>query len=458
MNLTALPWTMMVIIPVILALQSCLAFQTHSTNLSHESLHNHKNDISAAFLMNSPLQDSSSSSLLSEGVDIARMGSPAKNPELDITGLTIEKEEPRSNFLIVALCWGVAFLSSLDRVAMSVAMLPLSQEYSFTESIKGAVSSVFSVGYGLAILPCGFLLSVLSPRTLMACGIAMWSLATLATPITAGMTSGGMAPLLVARATVGAAEAVVLPSIQRFLSSWTSPDQKSMAVAAIYSGFQCGTICAYTLSPYVMDGMEGWRGLFYTYGAVGLLALIPWLAFAEDSPDGVPEEDRLTAVDTSSVKEIMITIKSAPWSEMVQSAGVQAIIFAHAANNVGLYINLAWAPTFYAEQYGMNVRDSAFFAVLPCIAGVAGGLISGSLADRIIQSLEVRTDEAVTNVRKVFQGIALFGPALCLAALACHVPEQPLVAQFLLTGMVGLQAFQSAGFGAGIQEKAGEKW
>jgi MFS transporter, ACS family, solute carrier family 17 (sodium-dependent inorganic phosphate cotransporter), other len=453
MNLTTLIWTL-VIMTVVIPLKPCVAFQPHNTILSQVSLLTHKKDIFAAFLMKRPVQDSSSS----EGVEITRMMALAKAPEFDIIGLTSDKEEPRSSFLILALCWGVAFLSALDRVAMSVAMLPLSQEYSYTESIKGEVSSVFSVGYGLAILPCGFLLSVLSPRTLMANGIALWSLATLATPMTAGMTGGGMAPLLAARAAVGAAEAVVLPSMQRFLSSWTSPGQKSMAVAAIYSGFQCGTIGAYTLSPYVMDGTEGWRGLFYTYGAVGLLALVPWLAFAEDSPNGVREGESLTTVDTYSVEEIMITIKSAPWNEMVRSAGVQAITLAHAANNVGMYINLAWAPTFYAEQYSMNVRDSACFAVLPCIAGVVGGLVSGGLADMIIQSLEDRTVEAVTNVRKVFQGIALFGPALCLAVLAWHIPEQPLVAQFLLTGMVGLQAFHAAGFGAGIQDKAGEKW
>jgi MFS transporter, ACS family, solute carrier family 17 (sodium-dependent inorganic phosphate cotransporter), other len=441
-------WRLVVVILMMLvSLKQCLAFQQCNQIHLMSSLAPSNSRKQIGLFTKIPVQDSSE-------VDATLMD-VIESLEIETVGIETFKKEPRSAFLVLALCWGVAFLCALDRVAMSVAMLPLSQEFTYTESMKGEVSSLFSVGYGLAILPCGLFLSVLSPKMIMANGIALWSLATLATPITASMP--GMAPLLIARAAVGAAESVVLPSIQRFLSSWTSSDQKSIAVAVMFSGFQCGTIGAYTLSPYVMDVTEGWRGLFYTYGAVGLLALLPWLAFAEDSPNGVSCIDK-EHTDTSSFDEAILTLKSAPWNDMVRSTGVQAIILAHMSNHWGLYINLAWAPTFYAEQYGMNVRDSAFLAVLPCIAGVVGGLISGGIADNILQSLEDRTDEAVTNVRKTFQGIALFGPAICLSVLAWHVPDQPLVAQTLLTGMVGLQAFNAAGYGAGIQDKAGEKW
>jgi len=59
---------------------------------------------------------------------------------------------------------------------MSVAMLPLSTEFGYTETIKGQVSSFFSVGYGIGILPVGIaLLSVVSLRLMMGVGIARWS-------------------------------------------------------------------------------------------------------------------------------------------------------------------------------------------------------------------------------------------------------------------------------------------
>ena len=134
------------------------------------------------------------------------------------------------------------------------------------------------------------------------------------------------------------------------------------------------------------------------------------------------------------------------------------MFLAHAANNWGLYNNLSWTPTFYAEQYGLNVQESAWLLVVPSITGACCGLSAGAIADKAIRSLEDPTDEGVTRVRKLFQGIALIGPAICLGSLAYSIPDDPKIAQTLFSVSVGLQAFNAAGYGAANQEKAGEKW
>ena len=95
-------------------------------------------------------------------------------------------------------------------------------------------------------------------------------------------------------------------------------------------------------------------------------------------------------------------------------------------------------------------------SVLPSIAGAAGGLFAGSSADFIIEKVGGGINER-TIVRKVFQSVALLGPALCLLALANEMPSAPFAAQLLLTGAIGMQAFNCAGYGAATQEKA-SKW
>jgi ACS family sodium-dependent inorganic phosphate cotransporter len=269
---------------------------------------------------------------------------------------------------------------------------------------------------------------------------------------------------------VGAAESVVLPTLQKLLLSWVPPERKSLAVATIFSGFQTGTIAAFLVSPAVML-IGGWRGLFYVYGGVGLLWLLPWLAFAKDAPskdqnitylessDSFSTSQSLLSYDKQSTWQEAVEVwKTAPWKGFFQSKGVWAMLLAHAANNWGLYNLLSWTPTFYSEQYGLDVRDSAWLSVLPSVAGAVGGLFAGSVADTIIGNLQNKTDDQITMVRKVFQGISLYGPALTLGYLASHIPEQAWVAQFLLMGTVGLQAFHAAGYGAANQEKAGERW
>ena len=389
--------------------------------------------------------------------------------ELSISEEENDPEDYEFAKVMMALIFTVGSLSSLDRVAMSVALVPMSQEMAISDTVKGSISSFFSVGYGLGILPAGLLLSKLSPRTIMAVGILLWSAGTIVTPYSVG--TGNMSLLLGARTLVGASESVVIPTVQRLLSNWISPEKKSFAVATVFCGFQTGTIMAYSLSPQVIDYFEDWRSVFYLYGGAGLLFLVPWLILAKDSPteELEPNNTRENKVDDfaqdapfasiqKNLDEAKQILLSAPWKEFKESRGVWAMFLAHAANNWGLYNNLSWTPTFYSEQYGLNVKESAFLLVVPSVAGAIGGLSSGKIADSVIQNLESVTNEDITRVRRIFQGLALLGPAACLTVLASNIPEEPWVAQSLFAAAVGLQSFNAAGYGAANQEKAGAKW
>ena len=89
--------------------------------------------------------------------------------------------------------------------------------------------------------------------------------------------------------------------------------------------------------------------------------------------------------------------------------------------------------------------------------------MAGNLADTVLRRQQeenggVIDEKNLTNIRKAFQGIALYGPAVALGALSWNIPEDPVVAQTFLMAAVGFQAFTAAGFEAGNQEKAGPKW
>lgn len=437
-----------------------------------------------------------------------------KSPDLAVESTGI----PPEFIPILSLCFLVTLLSALDRVAMSIAILPLSAEFGYTETIKGQISSAVSYGYGLAIVPIGLAVSVVSSRLLMFVGVGLWSLATLGTPWVAVLSGGGgrgmgeaasvaLLPLLLARATMGAAEAVVLPTMQRLLANWIPPERKATALAIVISGFQFGTVSAYLVSPWVLDvmsgldggpaGVLGWRGMFYVYGLAGLAWMVPWWLVAKDAPSagkGEAEADcEETLVNTmieddaslvlnecdvdfspdappaTKLLEVQTLIRSAPWRDFASSPGVWAMTLAHAAKNWELYNLLAWTPTFFSEQYGLNVKESALFSVVPSLCGMVGGLTAGNAADYVL-SLELgdgngddgdNNQEAMvekrTRVRKLFQSIALLGPAASLYLLS-GLPDHATTAQILLGGAVGLQAFDAAGFGAATQEKAGERW
>jgi ACS family sodium-dependent inorganic phosphate cotransporter len=416
------------------------------------------------------------------------------------------KPEKARQDQMMALLWAIACVSALDRVAMSIALLPMSVEYDLTDTIKGSMSSYFSLGYGFGIVPAGLLISKFSPKTVMAVGLTLWSLATLATPWAA--TSGASFAefplnLLLVRAAVGMGESVILPAVQRLLTQWTSVEEKASALATVISGFHVGTLAAYVLSPIVLEQTHTWRGLFDVYGSIGLLLLLPWWALATDSPEA-PQADYPTCflpglasprVSKGSRQPFMLsssssypwtkkatelnisltatwesaleTLRQAPWKKLRESRAAWALLLAHCAKNWGLYNALSWTPTFYAEQYDLDVCDSAMLSVLPSITGAITVVFAGWLADAIGKQLdekvrkgndEVGNESARAHVRKSFQLVAFGGQGLALAALAANIPEHASVAQGFLMAAYGFAALNAAGFESGIQDKAGERW
>jgi ACS family sodium-dependent inorganic phosphate cotransporter len=301
---------------------------------------------------------------------------------------------------------------------------------------------------------------------------------------------------------MGFSESVVLPTVQKILFLWVPPqtNETSVTVASVFGGFQVGTILAYALSPSIIDWWnDSWEGIFYVYGTLGFSWLLPWLLWVPHVKGIIPKNDPNTGEGTvlllDSNSSVGSTISSgsvpssdtkpqvsnrdtsiinAPFKAMMTSRGVIAMTIAHAANNWGLYTNLAWSPTFYQEQYSLNVHDSAIFSILPSVAGAIGGVVAGTVADSLLKNGADRT-----AVRKLFQGLALFGAATCLSILtyiissasaplvtdiaasdyySINTYNTPVMAQTLLTCAVGLQSFNAAGYGASAQEKAGDKW
>eukprot|EP00977_Amphora_coffeiformis_P010164 scaffold2363_cov159-Amphora_coffeaeformis.AAC.26 len=405
---------------------------------------------------------------------------PQSITEMDVENAmgSVTEIDPTDKVVMLGLLWITACLSALDRVAMSVALVPMTDEFGLTDTIKGSISSFFSVGYGLGIIPAGIILSFASPRLVMAVAVVGWSLATLATPWAAeGLAVGNTASaLMLIRACVGAAESLVMPTLQRLLLAWTTPSEKAMGIATVVSGFQAGTIAAYLVSPAVMDFFgdgDAWRQLFYAYGGFGLALLLPWLLVAKDGPDSANSNNSPVSTTTlapadkpvsmSNFDSAIQIFKDAPWSDFIRSKASWAMLLAHCSKNWGLYNTLAWMPTFYAEQYGIGIRDSAWLSVLPSVAGAVCGILAGNLADAVVRRQQeandgVMDENQLTNIRKTFQGVALYGPAVALGSLSLNIPDDPVVAQSFLMAAVGLQAFTAAGFEAGNQEKAGTRW
>ena len=67
--------------------------------------------------------------------------------------LTPSNEDRAPNYkVVVGLCAAVSLICSIDRASISVAIVPMAEQYGWSDSAKGAISSSFFLGYTITNL------------------------------------------------------------------------------------------------------------------------------------------------------------------------------------------------------------------------------------------------------------------------------------------------------------------
>jgi Na+/melibiose symporter-like transporter len=138
-------------------------------------------------------------------------------------------------YIVLVLLFLVTALCALDRVAMSVAIRPMGAEFQYSESTRGLISSIFSLGYMVGLVPSGLLGTFSSPKRILSYGVLLWSLAQIATPFAAYTN---IQVLLASRFFMGLAEAVAIPTVQTFVARWVPENQRSIGLGLVLSGLQ----------------------------------------------------------------------------------------------------------------------------------------------------------------------------------------------------------------------------
>ena len=77
-----------------------------------------------------------------------------------------------------------------DKVNISVAIIPMAQDFGWSPTVSGLVQSSFFYGYALTQIPGGYVTSQIGGRKVLPAGVSLWSAATAAVPLLAGTLPG----------------------------------------------------------------------------------------------------------------------------------------------------------------------------------------------------------------------------------------------------------------------------
>ncbi len=339
-------------------------------------------------------------------------------------------------YTVVALFFLGTALCYIDRISISVAIIPLARQFGYNSTAQGLVLSAVFWGYLWTQLVGGWMADRFGGHRVLAAGVAIWSLATFVTPLAAG---AAFSALLAARVLLGLGEGVNFPSIHSLTARWTLPSERARVLSVNYSGMYVGTVAALSASPLIITSL-GWPALFYISGALGAAWVVVWMYLAADRPEtssriGAAELELITSLRSAAPRAIRV-----PWAAIARERAVWAIVVAHFCSNFGFNILLLWLPTYLHHTFAVPLERVGGYSIIPWIVTFFTITFSGWLADALIaRGLGVGT------VRKSMQTAAFAIGAISL--LAVPAAGSPATAVALLAVAASANGISSAAFG-----------
>jgi MFS transporter, ACS family, solute carrier family 17 (sodium-dependent inorganic phosphate cotransporter), other len=339
-------------------------------------------------------------------------------------------------YILVALCFCATFICYIDRVNISVAIIPMAEHFGWSGTTKGLVLSSFFIGYLGAMLPVGWLANRYGGRTLLGVALVSWSIFTFLTPIAASLS---FAALIATRILMGVGEAASFPAVYNLLARWVPKSERSRAASINLTGIPLGTIFALSTTGWLI-AHHGWPSVFYAFGALGLIFACFWFWQVRARPSAHPsiseaERALLSHLDA----EIGTTPQPVPWKRLFSHSAVWALVINHFCANWTLYLMLTWLPSYFRDVQHMSIAGSGLFAIGPWLSQLAVGNASALMADRAIAR-----GADVTVMRKVMQCSGLLGGAAFL--LLATQAATPTMALLTLCGAMGAGALCWSGF------------
>ena len=336
---------------------------------------------------------------------------------------------------IVALAAAAVFICYIDRVIISIAIIPMSADYGWNSEQQGLVLSSFFLGYLLTQIAGGWLAERYGGKIVLAAGVVFWSLSTILTPVAA---AGGLTALLVTRVLMGVGEGVTFPSIYALFGRWIPESARSRAIGILFSMIPLGSVFALLTTPWIVTHY-GWEMGFYLFGAVGFV----WWLFWQRNATGRPEtHPRISRAEVALIQEGMGGDETTPPAikALLTTPAVWAIIVAHFCANWGGYVLLAWMPTYLNKGLGVDFAAVGIYTMIPAVFAFLALNAGGWLADNFI-----RRGFNKTRVRKTMQAVGFGGFAIVLSVVG-YVESAPLAIAMMSIGNIFSGAL-AGGFG-----------
>lgn len=320
---------------------------------------------------------------------------------------------------LLAIFLALSTLNYLDRQIVNILAEPIKQDLRLADWQLGALTGLsFAVFYSLLGLPIARLADRANRPVIIGLSLMVWSTFTALCGL-----AGSYVQLLLARIGVGCGEAGGTPPMHSLISDFTTPQNRSSALAFVSLGNPLGTLIALASGAWLAQAF-GWRAAFMVAAAPGiLLAFVILLTVKEPRRHG-------DAVPVSA-----ISLGDA-WRELRGKRTFWWICAAATATSVANYGQAAFWGSFFLRNHAAEIAGrfpgvgplavvGMMLGLVQGLAGMLGVWAGGFLTDRLSRS-DLRAYCSVPAIALALASptfvAVLFAPGFITAGLLLIIP------------------------------------
>ncbi len=266
----------------------------------------------------------------------------------------------------------VHVVAHIDRNMLLGFSPQITQDLALSNAQYGFLAgAVWVLSFGFMAVFLGSLADRFSRTRVIAAGILIWSICTAASG-----SAQNFGQLVIARFLVASGEAALVPAAVSILVELFKAKRSGTAVGVFFMGIPIGLGLAFVLAGTVGSTL-GWRGTFHVLGAIGVAIGLAALLLKDDRSEQT--EAQRGAPFGQQLRNVAGLLRG----NMTVRNTVVGFVLVHMA-----FVGVAFAQLWLVRERGLDAASMAQrIGLVGIVAGMAGSLVGGVLADRLAQRL-----------------------------------------------------------------------
>ncbi|XP_067126495.1 sialin-like [Centruroides vittatus] len=302
--------------------------------------------------------------------------------------------------------------------------------YVWSQPTQGIILGSEFYGFVFSELFGGTIIFLFGPKKMLIISSFLSSIFSILTPFCADVS---VSVISLCQAIFGFGQGLVLYGSLTLLGRWSPENEKSTLSSISFSGMQVGTFIGLITTGYICEDI-GWPFSFYTFGICGIVFSLCVMFIVYDRPQ---EHPRISDKELTFLNESVTNIASGetklniPWKQILTSRTVFILAMTKICLGFGYFTILTKIPSYLEIILHFSIQKNGIMSALIYSVDCIAMFISGFVAD----FMKSRKYLSITNIRKICETIATFGPAACILAISFLGCESTNVIICLMVGM-----------------------